>query len=126
MAWLGGATVLLHRMMAFHFGQPVPEVIAVDLLILGLEQTAAAILLEPWFGFGALLFLGSAGVAMLIPALAVTAMLGSVIAAYSLAAVRGVLEHRARRSRPDVRDVPSFANEKNPAATSGFGRASRI
>jgi serine/threonine protein kinase len=88
MAWLGGITVVLHRLMAFRFGEPVPYVLAVDLLVLGLEQLLAAILLEPWFGIGALLFFGGAGLAMLAPAQALHAMLGSVIAAYGVVAVR--------------------------------------
>jgi predicted Ser/Thr protein kinase len=84
MIWLGGITVILHRVMAFRFGQSVPEVIAVDLLMLTLEQIAAALLLARSFGFAALFFLTGAVVALLVPSHAVSAMLGSVMAAYML------------------------------------------
>jgi predicted Ser/Thr protein kinase len=86
--WLGGISVVLHRLLAIHFGQPISEVLAVDLFILGMEQMVAAALFERWFGFTAALFLGGATLAVLAPMWAVTAMLGSVIAAYALAAVR--------------------------------------
>jgi serine/threonine protein kinase len=94
MAWLGGITVVLHRLMAFRFGEAVPAVLAVDLLVLGLEQVIAAVLLERWFGLAALLFFGGAGVAVLAPAQALHAMLGSVIAAYAVVAVRASADHR--------------------------------
>jgi eukaryotic-like serine/threonine-protein kinase len=97
MAWIGGITVILHRLLAFRFGQRVPDVIAVDLLMLGLEQIMAGILLDRWFGFGAALFLGAAGTAVYAPWQAITLMLGSVVAAYSVAVVRAALESRAGR-----------------------------
>ena len=92
MAWLGGITVVLHRLMAFRFGEPVPYVLAVDLLVLGLEHVLAAMLLEAWFAIGGLLFFGAAGVAMLVPGQALHAMLGSVIAAYAAVAVLAATE----------------------------------
>jgi eukaryotic-like serine/threonine-protein kinase len=97
MAWVGGITVILHRLLAFRFGQRVPDVIAVDLLMLGVEQLMAGILLDRWFGFGAALFLGAAGTAVYAPWQALTVMLGSVVAAYSVAVVRAALEGRAGR-----------------------------
>jgi hypothetical protein len=98
MAWLGGITVVLHRLMAFRFGESVPDVLAVDLLVLGLEQVLAAIMLAPWFGIGAVLFLGAAALAMLVPGQALHAMLGSVISAYALIAWRAAYESRIRRA----------------------------
>jgi hypothetical protein len=92
MAWLGGITVVLHRLMAFRFGEPVPYVLAVDLLVLGLEQILAAMLLKAWFALGALVFFGGAGVAMLAPDQALHAMLVSVIAAYAAVAVLAATE----------------------------------
>jgi serine/threonine protein kinase len=92
MAWLGGITVVMHRLMAFRFGEPVPYVLAVDLLVLGLQQILAAMVLKPWFVLGALVFFGGAGVAMLAPAQALHAMLGSVIAAYAAVAVLAATE----------------------------------
>jgi hypothetical protein len=100
MAWLGGITVVLHRLMAFRFGEPVPYVLAVDLLVLGLEQILAAILLKVWFVIGALLFFCGAGVAMVAPHQALHAMLGSVIAAYAAMAVLAATE---RLSASDTR-----------------------
>jgi hypothetical protein len=50
-----------------------------------LQQTLAAIVLELWFGVGALLFFAGAALALLVPNQALNAMLGSVIAAYALA-----------------------------------------
>jgi hypothetical protein len=100
MGWLGGITVVLHRLMAFRFGEAVPHVLAVDLLVLGLEQTLAAILLEPWFGVGALLFFGGAAVAALAPGQALHAMLGSVTAAYAIVAARTAYEHVSARRTP--------------------------
>src|SRR5262249_19881634 len=96
-AWLGGITVVLHRLMAFRFGEPVPYVLAVDLLVLGLEQTLAAILLAPWFGVGALLFFAAAGVALLAPGQSVHAMLGSVTIAYAIVAARAAYDHATAR-----------------------------
>jgi hypothetical protein len=101
MGWLGGITVVLHRLMAFRFGTPVPYVLAVDLLVLGLEQTLAAILLEPWFGLGALLFFGGAGLAVLAPGQSLHAMLGSVTAAYAIVAARAAYDHAAARRAPE-------------------------
>jgi hypothetical protein len=92
LAWLGGITVVLRRLMAFRFGEPVPHVLAVDLLVLGLEQVLAAIVLKAWFAIGALLFFGGAGVAMLAPGQALHAMLGSVIVAYAAVAVLAATE----------------------------------
>jgi serine/threonine-protein kinase len=99
-AWLGGVTVVFHRLMAFRFGQPVAEVLAVDLLVLGLQQTLATLLLAPAFAFGALVFFAAAAVALVAPAQATNAMLGSVSVAYALGAIGTASERvpvRARR-----------------------------
>lgn len=92
MIWLGGITVLLHRLIAFRFGQPVPEVVAVDLLMLGLEQLIAAMLLARVFAFPALVTLGGSVVAILAPTHAASTMLGAVIAAYAAPLVLRALD----------------------------------
>jgi serine/threonine protein kinase len=98
MAWLGGITVILHRLMAFRFGVPVPYVLAVDLLVLGLEQIIAAVLFKAWFAIGALFFFGGAGVVMLAPQQALHAMLGAVIAAYATVGVLAASDHASATS----------------------------
>jgi predicted Ser/Thr protein kinase len=83
-AWVGILTVLMHRVVAFHFGQPLTQVLCVDLLVLSLEHALAAALFDLWFALSALVFLAGATVALLSPSFAVTAMLTSVVLAYAL------------------------------------------
>jgi hypothetical protein len=80
--------VLLHRLVALRFGQPLPEVLCVDLLVLGTQHVVGAVVFDRWFALTAGVFLVSAALAFVWPASAISVMLGSVSLAYFLGAAR--------------------------------------
>jgi predicted Ser/Thr protein kinase len=86
--WLGGVTVVVHRLLAMRFHQPVAEVLTVDMFVLGMQHVVAALLFDSWFGLTATFFLAGALVASVWSPWAFAAMLASVVASYALAAVR--------------------------------------
>lgn len=86
--WIGILSVLLHRLVALRFGQPLPEVLCVDLLVLGTQHVVGAVVFDRWFALTAGVFLVSAALAFVWPASAISVMLGSVSLAYFLGAAR--------------------------------------
>lgn len=74
-------TLVAHRALALHFEQPVSQVLAVDMLVLGLELTLAAYLLQRALAWSAAAFFGGAAVATLAPSWALPAMVVAIFAA---------------------------------------------
>ncbi|MBX3228471.1 MAG: serine/threonine protein kinase [Labilithrix sp.] len=74
-------TLLGHRVLALRFGQPVPQVIAVDLLVLALELALAAYLVQRAFAWCAAVFFAGALVATFAPAYALPAMVTATFGA---------------------------------------------
>src|SRR5262249_47005523 len=84
------ATLVPHRLLAIHFGQPLPQVMAVDMLAIGGELLLAGLLLVRWFaGAAAAMFVGAL-VATFFPTWSVVAMVGSVLSVLAI----GVLGSR--------------------------------
>lgn len=79
-----GATLIVHRLVAFYLGQSIPQILVVDMLALGAEFALASFLLVRWFAACAgLMFLGSMA-AMLFPHWATPAM---IVASFSSLAI---------------------------------------
>jgi predicted Ser/Thr protein kinase len=76
--WFSALDVMLHRLLAIHFGEPVPEVIAVDLVALGIQVALAAVLVDRRFGRVAWVFLTGALIVVHEPAWAVAVYLAAV------------------------------------------------
>jgi predicted Ser/Thr protein kinase len=85
--WLNMASVVLHRLLALHFGESPPEVIAVDLFEVGMQQVIAAVLLQRTIAISAGLFLAGSGLATWRPEWAVEAYMGVIILASAVGAV---------------------------------------
>jgi tRNA A-37 threonylcarbamoyl transferase component Bud32 len=71
---VGMATMLAHRLLAAHFGQPGPQILAVDLLQFAALAALAGVLLQRWLWIPALLCTTAALVAALVPDAAAIAM----------------------------------------------------
>jgi serine/threonine-protein kinase len=82
--WLSMISVVLHRLLALYLGEAPRDVIAVDLLEIGMQLMMAAILVERSFALAAALFLGGSAVAASRPEWAVAAYMGAVIGSSAL------------------------------------------
>ncbi|MBX3207206.1 MAG: serine/threonine protein kinase [Labilithrix sp.] len=77
---VGTGTLLVHRVLAVKFGQPLAQMLAVDMLVLGFEVALAALLVQRWFAWSAAFLFGGALVATFAPAWSMTAMVAAVMA----------------------------------------------
>jgi serine/threonine-protein kinase len=85
--WLNIVSVVIHRLLALHVGEAPPEVIAVDLFEIGIQQVLAASLLHRSIAISASLFFLGSAVATWRPDWAVAAYMSVIIVASAFGAV---------------------------------------